>query len=162
MINVLFVCLGNICRSPSGEGVFKTLLENEGLEGDFFIDSAGTSAYHVGEPADSRMRKHAAKRGIKLSSRSRKFDRNDFEKFDYILAMDSSNYRDIMSLDQGGEYRARVYMMTEFSTLYPDKDVPDPYYGGYDGFEEVLDLLEESCRGLLEEIKKSNGLQPYS
>lgn len=157
MINILFVCLGNICRSPSGEGVFKSLVESEGLEDKFFIDSAGTSAYHVGEPADRRMRKHAERRSIRLTSRSRRFIRQDFDKFDYILAMDGSNYDDILSIDKTGENRAKVFMMTDFSSIYKNRDVPDPYYGGDDGFEEVLDLLEESCRGLLDAVKKKYG-----
>lgn len=158
MINILFVCLGNICRSPSGEGVFKSLVKSEGLEADFFIDSAGTSAYHLGEPADRRMRKHAERRNIQLTSRSRKFTRADFNNFDYILAMDGSNYDDIISLDRRGEHRDKVFMMTDFSALYKNYDVPDPYFGGDDGFEEVLDLLEESCRGLLDQMKKKHGL----
>ncbi|MBI9106373.1 MAG: low molecular weight phosphotyrosine protein phosphatase [Spirochaetales bacterium] len=158
MINVLFVCLGNICRSPSAEGVFKALVKDEGLDEKFFIDSAGTSAYHVGEPADSRMRKHASRRNIQLTSRSRKFGRADFVKFDYIMVMDGGNYEDVISMDRSGEYQEKVFMMTEFSALYAGRDVPDPYYGGDAGFGEVLDILEDSCRGFLEEIKRDNEL----
>ena len=157
MINIVFVCMGNICRSPSGEGVFKNLIEQNGLDEHFFIDSAGTTAYHVGEAADSRMRKHAARRGIKLTSRSRQFKRDDFEKFDYIIAMDRNNYHDIISLDRDNEYGERVFMMTDFSSQYKGGDVPDPYYGGSDGFEIVLDIVEDSCRGLLEELRSRNG-----
>ncbi|MBI9103494.1 MAG: low molecular weight phosphotyrosine protein phosphatase [Spirochaetales bacterium] len=158
MINILFVCLGNICRSPSGEGVFKALVEEEGLEENFFIDSAGTSAYHVGEAADSRMRKHAAKRNIRLTSRSRQFRKDDFKEFDIIIAMDKSNYRDITAMDRHGEYYEKVKMMTDFSSGYQKIDVPDPYYGGDSGFEEVLNILDDSCRGLLMELKRNNGL----
>jgi protein-tyrosine phosphatase len=158
MINILFVCLGNICRSPSGEGVFKALVKSEGLEKHFFVDSAGISAYHVGEPADNRMRKHAALRSIKLTSQSRKFNHKDFDKFDYILAMDRNNYHDILSIDKAGVSGDKVCMMTDFSDLYKNMDVPDPYYGGDEGFENVLDLLDESCRGLLKTIKENHGL----
>ncbi|MCK5153022.1 MAG: low molecular weight phosphotyrosine protein phosphatase [Spirochaetales bacterium] len=158
MINILFVCLGNICRSPSGEGVFKTLVKRENLETEFFIDSAGTSAFHVGEQADRRMQKHAAKRNIYLTSRSRKFAIDDFAKFDYIMAMDNDNYMDILSMDKQDIFKNKVFMMTDFSPLYQGREVPDPYYGGGPGFEDVLDLLEESCLGLLEIIKKNHEL----
>ena len=158
MINVLFVCLGNICRSPSGEGVFKALVKQEGLEESFFIDSAGTSAYHIGEPADRRMRKHASRRDVQLNSRSRQFRRDDFKNFDYILAMDGSNYRDIIFLDRSGEHQEKVSLMTDFSTAHKDMDIPDPYFGGAAGFEDVLDILEESCRGLLDTLKSKHEL----
>lgn len=158
MINVLFVCLGNICRSPSGEGVFKALVEKEGMADSFFIDSAGTCAYHVGEPADSRMRKHASARKIRLTSRSRQFSPGDFETFDYILAMDYSNYQEIQSQDKTGEFSDKLYMMNDFSSSHKGSDVPDPYYGGDAGFETVLDMLEEACEGLLRVIKDENGL----
>lgn len=155
MINVLFVCTGNICRSPSGEGVFKSLVKAAGLGKELSIDSAGTTAYHVGERADVRMRKHAEKRDIQLTSRSRQFSRSDFFKFDYILAMDYSNYQDILRLDRGNEYIDKIYLMNDFSAGYTGQDVPDPYYGGEDGFEHVLDMLEDSCQGLLDEIMKN-------
>jgi protein-tyrosine phosphatase len=148
--------MGNICRSPSGEGVFKALAEKEGLSDMFFIDSAGTSAYHVGEPADKRMRKHASMRNIELTSRSRKFIQSDFENFDYILAMDYDNYQDIIHLDKSGAHHKKVFMMNDFSQKHKGADVPDPYYGGADGFERVLDMLEDSCLGLLEWVKKDN------
>jgi low molecular weight protein-tyrosine phosphatase len=157
MINVLFVCLGNICRSPSGDGVFKALVNKEGLEDLFQIDSAGTSTYHVGESADRRMRKHASRRNISLTSLSRQFIKKDFNNFDYILAMDSSNYKDIMAMDIDDVYSDKVYKMTESSTLYKGRDIPDPYYGGDSGFEEVLDMLEESCMGFLKMLKGKHG-----
>ena len=158
MINVLFVCLGNICRSPSGEGVFKALVKKENLEDAFFIDSSGTSAFHVGEQADRRMQKHAARRDIYLTSLSRKFIHDDFTNFDYIIAMDKDNYRDILSMDKQGDFKKKVFMMTDFSLDYKGREVSDPYYGGDSGFEDVLDMLEESCRGLLEIIKKNHEL----
>lgn len=152
MYKVLFVCLGNICRSPSGEGVFNYLVSQKGLSQLFLIDSAGTAAYHVGERADGRMRKHALKRGIELTSRARQFSYNDFEAFDYILCMDKSNYRNILALDNENKYTEKLYMMTDFARHMSYKEVPDPYYGGADGFELVLDILEDACSGLLEEI----------
>jgi len=158
MINVLFVCLGNICRSPSGEGVFKALIKKEGLEKAFFVDSAGTSAFHVGESADSRMRKHAVQREINLTSLSRKFTTNDLIKFDYIMAMDRDNYSDILVQDKHDKFNNKVFMMTNYSSLYYNKEIPDPYYGGDKGFEKVLDMLQESCIGLLEMIKITHEL----
>lgn len=158
MIKVLFVCLGNICRSPSAEGVFKKIVEENNLDDKIFIDSAGTSAYHVGERADSRMRKHASKRFYNLTSRSRQFVHNDFIKFDYIIAMDNSNYIDILKVDRGGEFSHKVKMMNDFSREYFSLDVPDPYYGGSEGFETVLDMLEESCSLLLNFIKEEHNL----
>ncbi|MDC7127398.1 MAG: low molecular weight phosphotyrosine protein phosphatase [Spirochaetales bacterium] len=156
MINVLFVCMGNICRSPSGEAVFKALVKSLGLEDKFYIDSAGTIGYHEGEPADSRMQKHAAKRGIQLTSRSRPIKNSDFEKFDYIVAMDRNNYKNINSMDKNGLYSNKIIMMTDFSKKHYGEDVPDPYYGGSDGFELVLDLIQESSEGLLEEIRRQH------
>ncbi len=158
MVNVIFVCMGNICRSPSGEGVFKSLVRDAGLENAFFIDSAGIYSYHAGEPADSRMRKHASKRGYDLTSISRQLSHGDLKKFDYIIAMDSDNYRDILRLDRNGEFEDKVFMMNDFSAVHTGSDVPDPYYGGPQGFEIVLDMLEESCRGLLDSIRGKNGL----
>ena len=154
MINVLFVCMGNICRSPSGEGVFKALVRDSGLEKEFRIDSAGTTAYHVGERADARMRKHAQKRDIQLTSRARQFHRGDFDEFDYILAMDYANYQDIIRLDRSGKHRDKVHMMNDFSVTDKGADVLDPYYGGDAGFERVLDMLDESCSGLLNELRE--------
>jgi len=134
------------------------MVKENGLENEFFIDSAGTDSYHIGEPADSRMRKHAARRGYKLTSRARRLNRADYKKFDYLIAMDYSNYQDILRLDRGGGCREKVHMMNDFSTAHKGTDVPDPWYGGADGFEEVLDMLEDSCRGFLEELKGEHGL----
>jgi protein-tyrosine phosphatase len=150
---ILFVCLGNICRSPSGEGVMKGLVEKEGLNGNFEIDSAGTAAWHEGEPADPRMQVHANKRGYTLSSISRPVKpETDFDKFDYIIAMDRQNMRDLQSMAQTEEHRNKLHMMTDFSKEFNYDSVPDPYYGGDEGFELVLDLLEDACNGLLEKI----------
>lgn len=152
MKKIVFVCLGNICRSPSGEGVFKYLLKKRQLEDNYFVDSAGTSAYHVGEKADSRMRKHALKRGYNLTSRSRQFIKDDLNNFDLIIPMDSSNFDDILHLAED-KHLKKVKLMTDFSSKYKGQDVPDPYYGGDSGFELVLDILEESCNGLLDYLE---------
>ncbi|MDH6353727.1 protein-tyrosine phosphatase [Dysgonomonas sp. PH5-45] len=149
---VLFVCLGNICRSPAGEGIFKKLVEDKGLAHRFFIDSAGTGGWHIGELPDARMRQHGARRGYDFNSRARKFDVQDFDDFDIILAMDDSNYNNIMRLSPDLESGQKVYRMTDFSRKYSYDHVPDPYYSGADGFELVLDLLEDACGGLLENI----------
>lgn len=153
MKRVVFVCLGNICRSPSGEGVFRSIVDSRNLTKKYHIDSAGTSAYHVGEMADSRMRKHASRRGYDLTSRSRQFERSDFDNFDLIIPMDRSNYQDIISLASSKSDAQKVKMMTDFSISFRGEDVPDPYYGGSQGFETVLDILEESCEGLLEYLE---------
>ncbi len=155
MKKILFVCLGNICRSPAAEGVMQALLKKEGLDGQVWCDSAGTIGYHSGEPADYRMRKAAERRGYELNSRSRQINpAEDFEKFDMILAMDDSNHRDIRGLDRLQNYRDKIYMMTDFCRTKKATFVPDPYYGGDQGFEEVLDILEDACGGLLEKIRE--------
>jgi protein-tyrosine phosphatase len=156
MVKVIFVCLGNICRSPSGEAVMNALIKKEGLENKIICDSAGTIAYHAGEKADPRMRKHASKRGYDLTSIARKFTFNDFEEFDYIIAMDKSNFSDILALDKDGIFVDKISMMTSYCSIFDDEEVPDPYYGGPQGFEHVLDLLEDACNGLLVKIKEDN------
>ena len=150
---ILFVCLGNICRSPSAEAVMKGILEKEGLDGNFEIDSAGTAAWHEGEPADPRMQVHARKRGYNLTSISRPVRPEvDFDKFDFIIAMDDQNMRDLKRMAQKEEHHKKLFMMTDFAKEFSYKSVPDPYYGGDEGFELVLDLLEDSCSGLLEKV----------
>ena len=157
---ILFVCLGNICRSPSGEAVMKGLVEREGLGDNFEIDSAGTAAWHEGEPADPRMQVHANKRGYTLTSISRPVRPEvDFDKFDYIIAMDRQNMRDLQRMAKTEEHRKKLYMMTDFAKEHNYSSVPDPYYGGDEGFELVLDLLEDSCGGLLENIKNEQGIK---
>lgn len=156
MKKILFVCLGNICRSPAAEGVMQALLKKEGLDDQVWCDSAGTIGYHSGEPADYRMRKAAERRGYELNSRSRQINpAEDFEKFDMILAMDDSNHRDIRGMDRLQNYRDKIYMMTDFCRTKKATFVPDPYYGGDQGFEEVLDILEDACGGLLEKIREA-------
>jgi protein-tyrosine phosphatase len=150
---VLFVCLGNICRSPAAEGIFKYITETRGLAGRFKIDSAGTHAYHVGEPADKRMQLHAIKRGYKLTSISRKFNPNtDFDYFDLIIGMDDENIRNLKIKARNDADMMKIHKMTDYRKSFKYEEIPDPYYGGAEGFELVIDLLEDSCTGLLEKL----------
>lgn len=157
-ISVLFVCLGNICRSPTAHGMFLDLVQKEGLEQRVFVDSAGTHAYHVSEPPDQRAQEAARKRGVDLSPlRARKATAGDFELFDYILAMDRSNYEHLMELCPSGfEYKLKLFM--EFAPQMGYEEVPDPYYGGPSGFDRVFDMVEEASRGLLEHIRQQHEL----
>lgn len=152
---ILFVCLGNICRSPSADGVMKAVVDKEGCAEDFFIDSAGTAAYHSGERADARMRKHALSRSYDLLSIARQVTVSDFYDFDYILAMDDSNYIDLERLAPTNEHKKKLYKMASFAINYQATQVPDPYYGGPDGFELVLDILEDAAEHLLKYIIKN-------
>ena len=158
MINVIFVCMGNICRSPSGEAVMNKLIKNAGLENEIECDSAGTIAYHEGEPADARMKRHALSRGYRLTSIARRFREVDFDNFEYVIAMDGSNFSDLKSFDRENSFNDKLFLMTDFATRGNYSEVPDPYYGGPEGFENVLDILEDSCAGLLERIKKDHNL----
>lgn len=150
---VLFVCMGNICRSPGAEGIFTKMVADRGLENLFEIDSAGTTAYHAGEAADKRMQKHASKRGYHLTSIARKFIPSvDFDKFDMIIAMDDENVSALKKVARNPEEALKISKMTDFRKIWSYEEIPDPYYGGDDGFELVLDLLEDSCEGLLEKL----------
>ncbi len=151
---ILFVCLGNICRSPSAEAVMNGVIEDAGLEEFIMCDSAGTYGYHAGQNADARMQSHAIKRGYDLTSISRKIIKDDFKDFDYIIAMDNSNYDDLISFAQIAEDRAKIYKIIDFCSTMSPSEVPDPYYGGDAGFEEVLDILEDATNGLLNHLKK--------
>ncbi len=144
--------MGNICRSPTAQGVFTRLLEDEGMGDRIDIDSAGTHAYHVGNPPDLRAQEAASRRGVDLSpQRARRVSELDFEEFDYVLAMDRSNYSDLMEIcPSGQEYKLRLFL--EFAPELAEQEVPDPYYGGRSGFERVLDMIESASRGLLAEI----------
>lgn len=153
MVNVLFVCMGNICRSPMAQGVFEDLLRREGLEDEVFVDSAGTGAWHIGQPPDARAQESAGNRGIDLSEqRARRVTPEDGQKFDYLIAMDVHNYESVSALCRGS--RAEVQLLMEYAPDSSQKEVPDPYYGGPDGFEHALDLVEEAAQGLLEDVRK--------
>ncbi|HEX7120275.1 MAG TPA: low molecular weight protein-tyrosine-phosphatase [Longimicrobiales bacterium] len=153
-IRVLFVCLGNICRSPMAEAVFRSLVRDDGVADRFEIDSAGTSDYHEGEPPDARAQEVARLRGITLTGRSRPIREADFHRFDYIIVMDAENLRDVAGLAERVGPGAEVHLLREFDReAGGDLDVPDPYYGGRAGFERVHDMIERSCRGLLEHIR---------
>ena len=152
---LLFVCLGNICRSPSAENIMNHLINEANLTDKIFCDSAGTSAYHIGSAPDRRMSAAAKKRNIILRGKARKFQMADFKEFDLILAMDRENYRDIIYLDPQATYRDKVQMMCSFASNHRDQEVPDPYYGGEAGFDYVINLLLDSCNGLLEYIIKN-------
>jgi len=153
-ISVLFVCLGNICRSPAAEAIFINLLEKKGLTDDFIVDSAGTGSWHIGKKADSRMRIAAENRDINILSRARQITSKDFEKFNYILAMDQSNFENINDLKNRNSSSdfASIKNIQDFRSVFKDLEVPDPYYGGDKGFDHVLDILEDSVSGFLESI----------
>lgn len=131
------------------------LVEKAGLSDQIICDSAGTGGYHIGAPPDRRMTAAASRKGINLKGQARQFQRSDFEEFDLILAMDRDNYRDILSLDPAGKYRDKVKLMCEFATHHPEREVPDPYYGGPEGFNKVIDLLLDACEGLLQDVIKT-------
>lgn len=151
-LSVLFVCMGNICRSPTAEGVFRHMLDEAGLHHKVFVDSAGTHDYHVGSPPDARAQATARKRGYDLSNlRGRQFGFDDCLRFDYVIAMDRGNYNRILSMcNAGADANVRLFM--DFALDRKEREVPDPYGGGEDGFEYVLDLIESASRGLLEDV----------
>ncbi|SEO52695.1 low molecular weight protein-tyrosine-phosphatase [Aquisalimonas asiatica] len=155
-LKVLFVCLGNICRSPSAEGVFRHMLAEQGLDHVIETDSAGTHAYHVGNPPDQRSQIAARKRGVDIGDlRARQVNRSDFEYFDYVLAMDRSNL-EILLAEAPERYRSKVRLFLEYASDAEEDEVPDPYYGGDRGFEHVLDLIGEASSGLLAAIRRTH------
>ena len=154
MKKILFVCLGNICRSSSAEGIMLRLLEQAGMEKEVKVDSAGILSYHQGELPDARMRMHAARRGYNLVHRSRPVRTEDFYDFDMIIGMDDRNIDDLRELAPSPEEEKKIYRMCDFSVKKVVDYVPDPYYGGDSGFENVLDILEDACGGLLEMLGK--------
>jgi protein-tyrosine phosphatase len=158
-IRVLFVCMGNICRSPTAQGVFAKKIADHGIEHCFMLDSAGTHAYHVNEAPDLRAQKAAKARDIDLSGqRARKVVFGDFEDFDYIVAMDDDNYH-LLSEACPDEYKSKLYYFLEFAPHLKTKQVPDPYYGGSYGFERVLDMVEEASEGFVDFLKAKGEIQ---
>jgi len=150
---ICFVCLGNICRSPTAEGIMKHLIKEEGLSDYFEIDSAGTSAYHIGEPANSKSQKIANEHGVQLDSRGRRIALSDLETFDLLLAMDNNNFKFLSAIDEKNIATDKILMLREFDPEGPGEPVPDPYAGGIDGFENVFQVIKCSCQTLLEQIK---------
>jgi protein-tyrosine phosphatase len=156
MTRILFVCLGNICRSPTAEAVMARLVADAGLAERIEIESAGTGAWHVGNPPDGRATAAAAGRGFRMQSLARQVSPEDFERFDLLLAMDRDNLRNLRRLAPDAEAAGRARLLREFdpaSAGGEDLDVPDPYYGGADGFDHVLDLVEAACAGLLDDLR---------
>jgi protein-tyrosine phosphatase len=151
--SILFVCMGNICRSPMAEGVFLHILQRENAKNEFLVDSAGTHGYHAGELADSRMRTHAAQRGYTLESRSRRFVPRDFEIFDLIVVMDDANYDDLCDKAFSLNDKNKIVRMADYCSTNQATHIPDPYYGGDKGFEYVIDLLEDACENLFAQLK---------
>lgn len=150
---ILFVCLGNICRSPAAEGIMKKKANGRQIE----VDSAGTAGYHIGDLPDARMRMHAGKRGYTLDSHARKFDPEvDFDRFDIIVAMDHENMADLQRMDKKKRYRDKLSLMSDYCERLIVDEVPDPYYEGPEGFEHVLDILEDACDGLLKKLGTQN------
>lgn len=156
---LLFVCLGNICRSPAADGVMQHFLKKEGMETLVSVDSAGTANYHVGSLPDDRMRRCAAKRGIKLDHLGKHFKKELFAQFDLILVMDEANLRDVRNLDPKGEHHDKIKLFAEFCTKHKLREVPDPYTGSTSDFEFVLDLMEDGCTELVRRLKDATLLK---
>lgn len=153
MIRVLFVCLGNICRSPTAEGVFRDLVGREGLADKIVTDSCGTGGWHIGNPPDQRAQYEARRRGIKIDDlKARKTSSNDFDDFDFIIAMDNSNFKNLTAMSPP-EHVSKIHMFLSFAPDLRISEVPDPYYGGDDGFADVFDMIEKASIGLLNHIR---------
>ena len=149
-----FVCLGNIVRSPLAENLFLHLAEQQGVAHKYQADSAGTSSWHIGESPDTRMRRVAARHGLSYSGRARQFQESDLDRFDLVLAMDRNNYAELLRQARSDQQRKKIRLLREFDPLGgPRAEVPDPYYGGLDGFEETYQVVERSCRGLLDALE---------
>lgn len=158
-IAVIFICLGNICRSPAAEEIFRQMTINKKIDLYFKIDSAGMGNWHVGQLPDNRMRAHCAKRGYNIVHRARVIELNDLNYFDYIIAMDNSNYHDIIRMCTTEEQKKKVHLMSSYFRKFNHySEVPDPYYHGAEGFELVLDLLEDGCDGFIDELKSQFNL----
>lgn len=154
---LLFVCLGNICRSPAAEGIMRHIVKREGADSDFVIDSAAIGDWHVGDLPDARMRRHGAAHGYRFDSRARQIEKADFSRFDYIIVMDGDNYKAVSRLASSDADRAKIIMMADFLRRHPGQTtVPDPYYGGESGFELVIELLEDACEGLFDYLRQDH------
>jgi protein-tyrosine phosphatase len=159
MVSVCFVCLGNICRSPTAEGVMRHLVREAGLEKAIVVDSAGTGSWHIGESPDRRACAAGRRRGVDVSGAARQFRRADFVRFDYVLAMDATNYDDLLELAPNAEAKAKLHLLRSFDPNSPaNASVPDPYYGGPEGFDEVVELCLAACRPFLQRIRKDHRL----
>lgn len=157
MVRISFVCLGNICRSPTAEGVMRHMLDEAGLGERVSIDSAGTGSWHVGEPPDERARQEARRRGYRLTGRARQFGPGDFAEVDYVIAMDRSNAHALREMAPDDAARSKIHLLRDFDPESPaGSEVPDPYYEG--GFDLVLDIAERSCRGLLGHLRREHGI----
>lgn len=155
-IKVLFICMGNICRSPTAEAVFRRQVEQAGLHQHIHIDSAGTHAYHVGSPPDGRAQTAGSKRGYEMANlRGRRVSVKDFAEFDYVLAMDMDNLAHLQN-ECPDEYASKVGLFLEYAKNFTEREVPDPYYGGTAGFERVLDMAEDASQGLLDAIRRKH------
>lgn len=159
MIKVLFVCLGNICRSPLAQGILEKKIKEKGLSDKIQVDSSGTSKYHIGEPPDSRTLANAKENDLILDHQARQFGKKDFRDFDYILAMDAANLENIQKLDQTKEFEDKVMLMRVFDDQAKNADVPDPYFGGEEGFQNVYDILERSVSNFLDWLIKKHDLK---
>ena len=155
MKRILFVCMGNICRSPAAEIVFRKMVGDAGREADFEIDSAGTIGFHKGKPPDARMAAHLAKNGYKIEGRSRQLTARDLRDFDLILTMDEENFADALALDPTGGFRDKVKPFVDLLTEHVEPRIPDPYYGGDAGFAHVIELLEDGCEELLDRLSET-------
>jgi protein-tyrosine phosphatase len=159
ILRLCFVCLGNICRSPTAEGIMRTLVRQQGLDDYIEVESAGTGTWHLGEQADSRARATAKARGVTLDRRAQQFSRESFDRFDYVLVMDESIQRTIRELSPKAADREKVHVLRDFDPESPKgARVPDPYYGGPEGFEEVFDICDAACRGLLAHLRAAHAL----
>ena len=152
MHHILFLCMGNICRSPAAHCVFQHMVDEAGLADQFEIESAGTIGFHAGNPPDRRMQQVMRARGVPVIGRSQQLDSFDMEHYDLILAMDKDNFEGAVTLARGDAQRAKVKLFCNYCTQHSEKEVPDPYYGGDHGFENVMDLIEDGCRGLLSDL----------
>lgn len=153
MKKILFVCMGNICRSPAAEGVMKSLLNKNGIKDKVYVDSAGTIDYHTGEFPDPRMIEVASERGYELNHRARQITKSDLENFDYIITMDDQIYKSVNRLDSQKQYQHKIFKMTDFLSEMEADEIPDPYYGKKEDFEYSLDLIEDAVKGLLNRIQ---------